>query len=214
VSEQESPPVAEVVAIPKERRRLKVALVGTPGCGKTSVSLALQSTMGSTSFIVSTCSEYAREYLTKYGKIEHIAIQSSIGYKQKRREDILSESCDLLVSDSPLFFCWIYAALFADPTSPPQMKIVRDLYKWFVLDVAQRYDSVIYLPKQFDVVDDGVRDPEAHVAIEDVILGFLRSHKHLFRNYVEIRSELTEPQEILHDRTKLIKKYLKKTLEI
>lgn len=192
----------------------KVALIGTPGCGKTTTALSLQSSMGNMDFVVSTCSEYAREYLTKYGGIEHIAIQSSIGYKQKRREDVLSQSCDLLITDSPLYFCWIYALLFADPSSKAQMKIVRDLYKWFVLDSLYRYDAVIYLPKQFDIVDDGIRDPSAHESIENLILGFLRSHKHLFKNFVEVRSSLTDPKEILHDRVATIKEYLGSTIGI
>ena len=193
----------------EEKKRYKVALIGAPSCGKTTTSVALQSDMSRMDFIVSTCFEYAREYLQKYEGIEHIAIQSSIGYKQKRREDVLASSCDLLISDSPLFFCYIYALLYADPDSRAQMKIMRDLYKWFVLDAVGRYDAIIYLPNQFEIVDDGVRDPEQHENISNLILGFISSHKHLFKNYMEIRSELTDPQEILQDRVKMIKKHLK-----
>ena len=192
----------------------RIALIGPPGTGKSTVSQALQVHLGSVDFLTGCVGEYARDYLVKFGSIEHIAIQQGLGYKQKRREDVQAVSYDLLISDSPVYFSYLYALMSADPHSRPQMKIVRDLYKWMVLDELHRYDCVIYLPLQFDVVNDGVRDVNATATIEPVITGFLDAHKHLFKNYVEIRSDQTHPKKILHDRVNLIEHYLRTVMDI
>jgi nicotinamide riboside kinase len=198
----------------EQKSARKIGIIGVPGAGKTTLAKALQVHIGSVNFTTAACSEYAREYLHKHGGIEHIAIQSSILFKQMRREDILSSSCDLLFSDSPIFFCWLYAVLQLDPSSSEQRKIVRDLYKWAVLDQLHRYDVIIFLPRQFDVVDDGCRDPGATEIIERTLLGFLDSHSHLFPRFVKISSEKVDPQDILEDRVVQIYRYLHDELQV
>ena len=86
--------------------------------------------------------------------------------------------------------------------------------KWAVIDQLDRYDAIVYLPKQFDIVDDGVRQPEHSEIIEATVDGFLGLYKSHFPNYVEIWSDEEDPQEILKDRVRKIKKYLKSTLTI
>lgn len=192
-----------------EKKRFRVGFIGVPGTGKSTISQAVQLEMGSHSCITAVCPEYAREFIVKNGLPEHPAVQQKILYKQMRREDTLLRGCDVLFCDSPVFFCYTYALMQLDPDSVQQAKIIRDLYKWAVLDNLHRYDALIYLPRQFEIVDDGVRSPGATELVESSILGFLSAHKHLFKNYTEIWSELEDPQEILHDRVKQIKKYLK-----
>ncbi len=187
-----------------------VGVIGVPGTGKSTVAQALQVDMGSTDLITAVCPEYAREWIHRVGPPEHVAFQQQILFKQKRREETLAESCELLFCDSPLFHCYIYGLLIANTSSKQEMKVVRNLYKWAVLDNLNRYDVLIYLPKQFDIVDDGCRDPEAHETIERTMLGFLDLHKALFKNFIEIRSEETAPKEILKDRVKLAKKEIRK----
>lgn len=185
---------------------IKVAFIGVPGAGKSTVAQAVQVEMGSHSCITAISPEYAREYITKNGQPEHIAIQQGILFKQLHRENTLSHGVNILFSDSPVFFCYTYALLGMDPTSKQQAKIVRNLYKWAVLDNLSRYDLLFYLPRQFEVVDDSVRSPEFTGVIEQGMLGFLDSHKHLFSNYHEITSEETDPQLILVDRVKQVKR--------
>jgi len=201
VSEQEAPSRAKLIGV-----------IGVPGTGKSTVAQALQVEMGSTDLTTAVCPEYAREWIQRVGPPEHVAFQQQILFKQKRREDTLAESCKLLFCDSPLFHCYIYGMLIANTASLQEMKVVRNLYKWAVLDNFNRYDVLIYLPKQFDIVDDGLRIPELTETIERTMLGFLGLHKALFKNFVEIRSEETDPQEILKDRVKLAKKEIRKVL--
>lgn len=184
----------------------KVAFIGVPGAGKSTVCQAMQVEIGSVDCITNVCSEYAREFITKNGQPEHLAIQSNILFKQLHREDTLSHGCNVLFCDSPVFFCYTYALMQLDPKSAQQTKIVRNLYKWAVLDTLTRYDLIFYLPRQFDIVDDGVRSPEFTESIEKNILGFLDLHKHLFSGYHEIYSEETDPKDILQDRIKQIKR--------
>ena len=201
MSEQEAPSRAKLIGV-----------IGVPGTGKSTVAQALQVEMGSTDLTTAVCPEYAREWIQRVGPPEHVAFQQQILFKQKRREDTLAESCKLLFCDSPLFHCYIYGMLIANTASLQEMKVVRNLYKWAVLDNFNRYDVLIYLPKQFDIVDDGLRIPELTETIERTMLGFLGLHKALFKNFVEIRSEETDPQEILKDRVKLAKKEIRKVL--
>ena len=193
----------------KDKKTFRVGLMGPPGAGKSTVCQALQVSMGSMDLVTAVCPEEARIFISKFGQPEHVALQTSFAFKQMRREDTLAESCDVLFCDSPVFLCGVYATLMMDKTSDQQRKICRDVMKWAVIDQLDRYDATIYLPKQFDVVDDGVRNPEFGDTVGRSIEGFLDLYHTQLPNYVEIRSELTDPQEILHDRVKQIKKYLK-----
>lgn len=204
MTETESVPVVEPA--PPRLPAKKIGFIGVPGAGKSTVAQATQVEMGSHSCITAVCPEYAREFITKHGQPEHIALQQGILFKQMRREDTLAQGCDVLFCDSPVFLCHIYGLLMLNPLSKQQAKISRNLYMWAVLDQLQRYDIVFYLPKQFEVISDSIRVPEFTQVIEDAITGFLSAHKHLFPNFHEIRSELEDPQEILHDRVKQIKK--------
>lgn len=187
---------------------IKVGFIGVPGTGKSTCAYAAQVEMGSHECITAVCPEYAREFITKHGQPEHVALQQSILYKQMHREDTLSHGANILFCDSPVFFCYTYALFGADPSSSQQMKIVRNLYKWAVLDNLTRYDLIFYLPRQFDIIDDSVRSPQATEHIEKNILGFLELHKHLFPNYHEIISEESDPKDILTDRVKQIKRII------
>lgn len=188
----------------------KIAFMGIPGAGKSTVCQACQIEIGKPSFITASCTEFAREFLTKHGEIEHIGLQFHITHEQFQREETLAQSCELLLCDSPLYLSYIYGLMSLDPSSGPQRKILKEIYSWAVLNQLDRYECVIYLPKQFEVVNDGVRDPKLSAQIEDLVHGFLKTHKHLFKNYVEIWSEETDPAAILKDRVKKIKDYLKK----
>ena len=186
----------------------KIGFIGVPGSGKSTVAQAVQVEMGRLDCLTAVCPEYAREFINKVGPPEHVSIQQGILFKQLNREDNLAQSCDVLFCDSLIYFSYIYGLLITDRDSLQQIKVLRNIYKWAVLDHLKRYDIIFYLPRQFDIVDDGCRAPEFNDTIEEAILGFIGLHKHLFPNFIEIRSELSDPQEILHDRVKQIKRHV------
>jgi len=190
----------------QSKDHMKIAFFGTPGTGKSSVAQAVQVEMGSHECITAVCPEYAREFITKNGQPEHIAMQQGILFKQMHREDTLSHGCDMLFCDSPVFFCYSYALMAAEPNSKQQAKILRNLYKWAVLDNLHRYDMIFYLPRQFEVVDDKVRDPSATEFVERSLVGFVDQHKHLFKHFEEVISEEQDPKEILKDRVRQVKR--------
>lgn len=196
-------------------KSVKIGFIGVPGTGKSTVARAAQIEIGNHNCITDIAPEYAREFIAKHGLPEHIAIQQGILFKQMRREDTIAHGCDVVFCDSPIYLCYIYGLLMVNPFSKQQAKILRNLYMWAVLDQINRYDILFYLPKQFEIIDDNIRVPDATSVIEATMLGFLDAHKHLFPNFHEIRSDLEDPTDILHDRVKQVKKitkdYLKKT---
>jgi hypothetical protein len=107
-----------------------------------------------------------------------------------------------------VFFCFIYTLLFADIKSNQQRKICKELYRWAVLDCLDRYDMIFFLPRQFETVDDGVRNPEMTDMLERAITGFVDLHKHFWPNFVSLESSKTDPKEILHDRVRMAKEAL------
>ena len=199
---------------PVKKKPYRIGFMGPPGAGKSTVCQALQVEMGSVDLITAVCPEEARIFISKFGQPEHIALQVSFAFKQMRREDTLAESCDVLFCDSPAYLCGVFATLMMDKSSAQQRKICRDVMKWSVIDQLSRYDAVIYLPKQFEVVDDGVRQPEYSDTIERAIDGFLNFYHTQFPNYFEVRSACTDPQDILKDRVETIKTYLNSTFGI
>lgn len=199
---------------PATKKTYRVGFMGPPGSGKSTVSQALQVEMGSIDLLTAVCPEEARIFISKFGQPEHIALQSSFAFKQMRREDTLAESCDVLFCDSPVFLCGVYATLMMDKTSAQQRKICRDVMKWAVIDQLARYDYIIYLPRQFEVVDDGVRQPEYTSMIEKTIEGFLNLYHTQFPDYIEVWSDKSDPQDILRDRVTKIKAYLTSSLNL
>lgn len=165
--------------------------------------------MGNLQTVTQVCPEYAREYITRLGFPEHPAVQAFIFNKQLRREDMLSHSSDWLFCDSPLFFTYLYALYILDPASDQQRKIVKELYRWSVLDTLDRYEKILFLPRQFDIVDDGVRHPDHTNRLEKLIMGFVDLHSHMWKDkFVVLESKETDPKAILKDRVRMVEELL------
>jgi predicted ATPase len=95
----------------------KIALIGGPGSGKTTLALGFVSHMKQQSRAWAHVSEYAREFIETHGKDAPAKcgdfVQLHFMAEQTRREQQVHESCEGFVTDSPVFLSWVYAARYA-----------------------------------------------------------------------------------------------------
>ncbi|WP_330362575.1 AAA family ATPase [[Clostridium] dakarense] len=70
------------------------------------------------------------------------------------------------------------------------MQILKDLYCLAIEDI-QNYDMIVYVPREFGYVQDGVRwqDEEIALKIDESILSFLKSEN---VDYIEVKGSTKE----------------------
>ena len=169
----------------------RIAVLGGPRCGKTTLIQHLYVEMKIKGLNVGYALEYSTEYLKDKGMIETIAEQYGIYLGQKKLEDDLSDF-DYALTDYATFVPYIYGRfmLGSKKRSKKEIQILKDLYCLAIEDV-QDYDMIVYLPREFGYVQDGVRwqDEDIALQIDDAILNFLKSEN---IDYVEVNGTTKE----------------------
>jgi nicotinamide riboside kinase len=158
-----------------------VGFMGAPSTGKTMLAGAMKEyafTHGGVSTDV--CTEYAREFVFKYGHPKHVYTQYRITSRQIEREDLLiNGNSEFIFTDSPVWLGWIYAMLNLKPESDEEIHTaISDMYELFVMNQLHRYHKVYYV-RADKTDDDGCRDMANQQLIEQLIDGFVTMHQHL-----------------------------------
>ncbi|MGB3366048.1 MAG: AAA family ATPase [Acidaminobacteraceae bacterium] len=155
----------------------RIAVLGGPRCGKTTLIQQLYVEMKITGLDVGYAFEYSTDYLRDKGMIESISEQYGIYLGQKRLESKLSEF-DFALTDYATFVPYIYGRFMLGDKkrSQKEIEILKDLYMLALEDISD-YDHIIYLPREFGYEKDGVRwqDEEIAKMIDEAILIFLKS---------------------------------------
>lgn len=155
----------------------RIAVLGGPRCGKTTLIQQLYVEMKITGLNVGYAFEYSTDYLRDKGMIESISEQYGIYLGQKRLEGKLSEF-DYALTDYATFVPYIYGRFMLGDKkrSQKEIEILKDLYMLALEDISD-YDHIIYLPREFGYEKDGVRwqDEEIAKMIDEAILVFLKS---------------------------------------
>lgn len=169
----------------------RIAVLGGPRCGKTTLIQHLYVEMKISGLNVGYAFEYSTEYLRDKGMIESIAEQYGIYLGQKKLEDQLSQF-DYALTDYATFVPYIYGRfmLGRKQRSKKEIEILKDLYALALEDI-QNYDLIIYVPREFGYVQDGVRWQDEKIAteIDEAIIGFLKSEN---VNYIEVNGTTKE----------------------
>ena len=130
--------------------------------------------------------EYSTEYLKDKGMIETISEQYGIYLGQKKLEDELA-SFDYALTDYATFVPYIYGRFMLGnkERSKKEIEILKDLYSLALEDI-QNYDMIVYVPREFGYVQDGVRWQDEGIAlqIDDAILSFLKAEN---INFIEAK---------------------------
>jgi nicotinamide riboside kinase len=163
----------------KEKSKL-VGFLGAPGTGKTTISCAMKEYLLNKSMSSEICTEYAREYVYRYGHPKHIYTQYRITTEQIAREDLLLKGqSPYIFTDSPVWLGYIYSILSIDRNDDYEIHTaLSDMYEKFVLNQIKRYHKVFYLTNSCPM-DDGCRDMDLNEKIESIIGGFVASHRHI-----------------------------------
>ena len=169
----------------------RIAVLGGPRCGKTTLIQHLYVEMKISGLNVGYALEYSTEYLKDKGMIETISEQYGIYLGQKKVEDQLSVF-DYALTDYATFVPYIYGRfMLGNKTrSKKEIQILKDLYCLAIEDL-QNYDMIVYVPREFGYVKDGVRWQAEDIAlqIDESILNFLKSEN---VNYVEVKGSTKE----------------------
>lgn len=141
---------------------IRIGFIGVPGSGKTSTARALAANCRRIEHLqnVELATEYARRYIHKYGAITEVWEQYRILNKQLDWEDSIG-SIDMLITDSPIFMCLMYAQALSKGTKKDNM-VVNDIFSTLTKlnNPLPRYDIIFHVPPIIKPVADGVRGKE------------------------------------------------------
>jgi len=155
----------------------RVAILGGPRCGKTTLIQQLYVDMKIEGINAGFALEYSTDYLKEKGMIENIAEQYGIYLGQKRLEDQLDEF-EYALTDYATFVPYIYGRFMLGNKvrTKKEIEILKDLYILALEDIP-KYDHIFFLPREFGYEKDGVRwqDEEIAKQVDEAILVFLKS---------------------------------------
>ena len=169
----------------------RIAVLDGPRCGKTTLIQHLYVEMKIAGLNASYALEYSTEYLKDKGMIESISEPYGIYLGQKKLEDELSVF-DYALTDYATFVPYIYGRFMLGnkERTKKEIQILKDLYCLAIEDI-QDYDMIVYVPREFGYIQDGVRwqDEDIALQIDDAILSFLKAEN---VNYVEVKGSTKE----------------------
>jgi nicotinamide riboside kinase len=169
----------------------RIAVLGGPRCGKTTLIQHLYVEMKIAGLNAGYALEYSTEYLKDKGMIETISEQYGIYLGQKKLEDELSVF-DYALTDYATFVPYIYGRFMLGnkERSKKEIQILKDLYSLAIEDI-QNYDMIVYVPREFGYVQDGVRwqAEDTAIQIDEAILNFLKAEN---VNFVEVKGSTKE----------------------
>ncbi|WP_347490683.1 ATP-binding protein [Desulfoscipio sp. XC116] len=170
----------------KKEKTKKIAILGGPGTGKTTLCKQLDVEYSLAGYISDVCLEYARTYIARYGIPASIFEQFLLYEGQKRRENELKH-CDIIFCDNATILNYVYGLLSCDFKNPKEMYALMKLFEWAMKDLPGY--EVFYIPREFACEKDGIRyqDDDFAVIVDQKIKNFLDI---MNVPYVEITGDL------------------------
>ena len=191
---------------------VRIAILGGPRCGKTTLIQQLYVDMKIRDINVGVATEYSTDYLRYKWMIESISEQYGIYLGQLHLEKAL-DGHEYAVTDYATFVPYIYGRLMLGDKkrTKKEIEILNDLYSLAIRDLPQ-YDYIFFVPREFGYKKDGVRwqDEEVAQMVDDAILNFLnaenvkyevitgstRERSEKILNIVGIEKEIVKPQPV------------------
>ena len=156
---------------------VRIAILGGPRCGKTTLIQQLYVDMKIRGIDVGAATEYSTEYLREKGMIESISEQYGIYLGQLQLEKSL-DNFNYALTDYATFVPYIYGRFMLGDKkrTKKEIEILKDLYHLALKDLPQ-YDYIFFVPREFGYSKDGVRwqDESVANAVDEAIKQFLDS---------------------------------------
>lgn len=154
---------------------IRIALVGGPRCGKTTLIKQLYVDMKVKDLNVGMATEYCTEYLAEKGMIESLSENYGIYLGQLLLENSL-ECYDYALTDYTTFLPYVYCRYMmgSKKRTKKDIGILKDLYNFAINDLP-KYNYIFFLPREFGYTKDGVRwqDENQAIEIDEAIKHFL-----------------------------------------
>jgi len=150
----------------------KIAILGGPGTGKTTLCKQLDVDYSLAGYVSSVCLEFARSYIAEYGVPVSIFEQFLLYEGQKRREKEL-DYCDIIFCDNATILNYVYGLMAANLKDVKEVYALMKLYEWAMKDLPGY--EVFYIPREFAMNKDGIRyqDEEFAHEVDTKIKNFL-----------------------------------------
>lgn len=185
---------------------MKIGIVGAPSAGKTSTAANLTLLLkNDTKYACYHVTEFATDFLQKHSHEITMVEQLIFLHEQIKREHFASLKSDIVITDSPVFLCYIYARNLNNQ-SPSHTLAITYIYD-NILSHMRTYDCII-LKRLRDFKTNGIRrnDPKEAKLIDDQIVNFLNDHNIRYIDATDLNNEQLCKQIIrMHD--KIMKSY-------
>jgi len=169
---------------------IKVALLGTVGAGKDTLSRLLSAKLTRFSPTkgkrckVRDIQEFSVLWTDKTGGTQEMFEQFYIWYKQKQWDHDFDErkndNYTILISAAPSPLAYFYALAFANITNHKHRLLLGDLYGKAIAELLE-YDVIFYLPIEFSIPEgDRLRKRKIREMVDHSLRSFLISHNFPF----------------------------------
>lgn len=165
-----------------EKILLKIAFIGAPGSGKTTLSTQVFTALKQSGKNVEIVQEWVRQDIFSSGAMSSIWEQYRTRQHQKELEDAVPSVVEYTVVDSSTLTPYFYASLYVNLSNSRERLVLQDMYKYLLDDLfLRRYEYIFYVPVMPEInTDDGTRfqsTTEISTLAEHMELVFLKLFK-------------------------------------
>jgi nicotinamide riboside kinase len=146
---------------------LVINIFGGPGSGKSTLAADVYAKLKRLHINIELAREFAKEKV--WEKSLHVLKdQVHILGEQHHRQFILSDQCDVAITDSPILLCCIYNTFYTE----------YDKFDALALEAHNRYDNLNYvLTRSHEFQELGrVEDKQKSIEIDEMITSFLKKN--------------------------------------